>query len=160
MRPRRTFVISLGVLMLHFPCEAASNRSAPLAVVGTYLNEGRSLIELELISKDGRETTNIPLSPGRIDHAVIGEGKTRVYTPAEAIAKRRLLSTISTPTPRTAPEFFEKETRTFYFRIIAGKVILVKPRDLTASERKRLRAFRREIERLKKAGEITMIGGR
>lgn len=156
MRPRCAFVISLGALMLHLRCEAASNRSAPLEVIGTYLNEGRRLIELDLISKDGRETTNIPLSPGRIDHAVIGEGQTKVYTPAEGISKRRLLSTISTPTLRTAPEFFERETRTFYFRIIAGKVTLVKPRDLTAGERKRLKAFRREIERLKRTGEITL----
>lgn len=150
-------VISLGMLILHLPCEAARNRSARLEVIGTYLNEGRSLIELDLVSKDGSETTNIPLSPGRIDHAVIGEGQTKVYTPAEEIAKRRLLSTIPTPTPKTAPEFFEKETRTFYFRIIAGKVTLVKPRDLTTNERKRLKAFRRE--RLKKTGEITMVRG-
>jgi hypothetical protein len=157
MMLRRSFVIGLGALMLHLPCEAASNRSAPLEVLGTYLNEGRSLIEIDLVSKDGRETTNIPLPPGRIDHAAIGEGQTRIYTPAEEIAKRRLLSTIPTPTLRTAPEFFEKETRTFYFRITEGKVILVKPRDLTASERKRLKAFRNEIERLKKAGAITMV---
>ena len=157
MRLRHAFVIGLGALMLDLPCEAASNRSARLEVLGTYLNEGRSLIEIDLISKDGRETTNIPLSPGRIDHAAIGEGQTRIYTPAEEIAKRRLLSTIPTPTPRTAPEFFEKETRTFYFRIIAGKITLVKPQELSPSERKRLKAFRREIERLKKAGEITMV---
>ena len=120
MRPRRAFVISLG-LLLHLSSEAASNRSARLEVIGTYLNEGRSLIELELISKDGSEGTNIPLSPGRIDHAVIGEGQTKVYAPAEERAKRRLLSAIPTPTLETAPEFFEKENRTFYFRIIAGK---------------------------------------
>ena len=63
MRPRRAFVISLAALMLVLPCEAASNRSAHSEVIGTYLNEGRSLIELDLISKDGRETTNIPFSP-------------------------------------------------------------------------------------------------
>jgi len=50
--------------MLVLLCEAASNRSAHSEVIGTYLNEGRSLIELDLISKDGRKTTNIAFPPG------------------------------------------------------------------------------------------------
>jgi hypothetical protein len=116
-------------------------------VIGTYFNEGPSLVELEIISKDGRERAVIPITPGRIDRAVITEGETRLYLPAEQRSDRRLLSTITTPTPKSAPEFLDHPTRMFYFRIIGKKITLVKPQDLTADERKRLTAAIRELQR-------------
>ena len=133
--------------MLQIPDSVASQRKPRDEAIGTYLNKGRGLIEIDVVSKHGRDTTNIPLSPGRIARALIEDGQTKIYAPAEEMAKRRLLSSIPTPTPKTAAEFLEKNTRTFYFRIVAGKISLVRPRDLTTTERRHLREYIRELKR-------------
>ena len=146
MTSRHAIVVGFLLITSHLPIHAGPRESARYDVLGTYLNEGRSLIEVELITRDGREATTIPLSPGRIDRALIRDGKTMIYTPSDESGNRRLIYTIATPTPRTAPQFFERSTRTFYFRIIAGKISLVRPRDLTAAERNRLRAYFRELK--------------
>ena len=135
------------VLILATQFEAASRTATPPEIIGTYFNEGPILVELNLISKDGREVTMIPFTPGRIVRAAISEGQTKVYIPSKEMATRRLLSTSPTPTPKSAPAFFERETRTFYFRIISGKVILIKPRDLTTNEKKRLEGYKQELQR-------------
>jgi len=142
----RLWTLSFVVLILGTQSEAAPPTVRP-EVSGTYFNEDRIPVELNLISKDGKEGTIIPLPPGRLERAVISEGQTKVYTPSKKMATRRLLSTSPTPTPKSAPEFFENATRTFYFRIIGGKVILVKPRDLTTNERKRLEGYKQELQR-------------
>lgn len=137
----------LALLVLAVDVAPFSQAVSGAEVIGTYFNEGPSLVELEIISKDGRERTVIPITPGRIDRAVITEGETRLYLPAEQRSDRRLLSTITTPTPKSAPEFLDHPTRMFYFRIIGKKITLVKPQDLTTDERKRLRAAIRELKR-------------
>jgi len=136
-----------ALLVLATQSEARSQATARADVIGTYFNEDKILVELNLISKDSKEGTIIPISPRRIDRALITEGQTKLYIPSDQMAKRRLLSTMATPTPKSAPEFFEKETRTFYFRIVGGKVSLVKPQGLTLDERKRLKAAIRELKR-------------
>ena len=135
------------LLILVAQSEGASGKEKDSEVVGTYFNEDRVLLELNLISKDGRDISIIPIEPGRIDRAVISEGLTKLYIPSEEMATRRLLSTSPTATLKSAPEFCERETGTFYFRVIHGEVILVKPKDLTATERKRLQAYNRALQR-------------
>lgn len=142
-------LVSLFVALAFFSAAsvAASQTATSAKVMGTYFNEGRNLVELDLISKDGKEGTTIPLSPGRIDRAVITEGRTKIYMPSEGTSARRLLSTSRIPTPKSAREFFDKEQQTFYFRIVAGKVTLVKPGDLTPKERRQLKEYKRELQR-------------
>jgi hypothetical protein len=135
-----------GVLFLSGLAEAAPPAARKSKVIGTYLNEGPHSIELNVISKDGADTSIINLWVGRIARVVITEGWTKVYTPSESMASRRLLSTRATPTPESAPEFFEKKSRTFYFRVVGGKVTLVRPQDLTVKEKERLRTFKRELQ--------------
>jgi hypothetical protein len=140
--------MSLFILLISATqSNAASRTTSPPKVIAIYFNEGRVLIELNLISKDGKEGTIIPLLPGRIERVAISEGKTKVYIPSEQMATRRLLSTSTTPTPKSAAEFSERETRSFYLRVVGGKVILVKPRDLSADERMRLEGYKRELQR-------------
>ncbi len=136
----------MSVLLLGGIAEAASPVTRESKVIGTYLNEGTRSVELNLISTDGADTSIINLWVGRIARAVITEGHTKVYTPSENLASRRLLSTRKTPTPESAPEFLEKKTRTFYFRVVGGKVVLIRPQDLTPKEKERLRAFKRELQ--------------
>lgn len=143
----KTWTSLFLVLILVAQSEAAWRRGKDSEIVGTYFNEDRMLVELNLISKDGSDISIIPLEPRRIDRAVIGPGLTKLYIPSEEMATRRLLSTSPTPTLKSAPEFFDKETGTFYFRISRGKVILVKPKDLTAAERQRLEAYNRALQR-------------
>lgn len=135
-----------GVLFLSGLAESAPLAAKESSVIGTYLNEGTRPVELNVISKDGADTSVINLWVGRIARAVLTEGRTKVYTPSESMASRRLLSTGVTPTPESAPEFFEKKTRMFYFRVVGGKVTLVRPEDLTVKEKERLRSFKRELQ--------------
>lgn len=143
----RGWIGLFAAVALAAPSYGAKPTPRPSKVIGTYFNEGRIFVELNLISKDGKEGSIIPLPAGRIDRAVISGGLTKVYIPSEEMAKRRLLSTSQTPTPKSAPEFLETETRTFYFRVVGGKVTLVKPQNLTADERLRLRGYKRELRR-------------
>ena len=124
-----------------------SQAASDTDVLAIYFNEGESLVEIDILSKDGREGTNIPLSAGRIDRAVISEGRMKVYAPAKEMAKRRLLSSIATPSPGSSPQFFDKMTRSFYFRIVGGKITLIRPQDLTTDEKKRLKTAMRELKR-------------
>lgn len=144
-RSRVQCLLMLSALCTQLP--AFSQAASGAEVIGTFFNEGKTLIELEIISKDGKERTVIPITPGRIDRAAIIEGQTRVYLPAESRSDRRLLSAIATPTRTSAPGFLDHATQTFYFRIIGGRIKLVKPRDLTGDERKRLKAAIRELQR-------------
>lgn len=141
------YISLFALLVLATQSEAHPQATTRAEVIGTYFNEDKVLLELNLISKDGKEGAIIPISPGRIDRALITEGQTKLYIPSNQMAKRRLLFTMATPTPKSAPEFFEKKTRTFYFRILGGKVSLVKPQALTLDERKRLKAAIRELKR-------------
>lgn len=138
----------LTLLVLVAQVAPFSQAASDAEVIGTYFNESKTLVELEIISRDGKERTVIPITPGRIDRALITEGQTRLYLPAEQRSDRRLLSTIRTPTPKSRPGFFDEAKRTFYFRIVGRKVILLKPQDLTADERRRLKAAIQELQRI------------
>jgi hypothetical protein len=148
--PFKYLTIVIFALALVSPLKGATPKSYP-RYFGTYLNEGDILIEIDIVSKDGREGTTIPLDPNHIDRTDITPGTTRLYLPSRSGEKRRLLWSGPTPTPTTVPGYFEKETRMFYLRIIGRKVILVKPRDLTDVERRNIKAvdevLRRDAER-------------
>jgi hypothetical protein len=101
-----------------------------------FINEDRAEIQVNVISEDKKDKTILPLRPGTIERTLFAGGQVKLYTPSKDIVSGRLLFTRSMPTPMTAPKFFERSTRTFYFRVVGGKIILVKPTDLTAKERK------------------------
>jgi hypothetical protein len=141
-------ILSVFALMLLAGWKTPLSQAASDAdVLAIYFNEGARLVEIDILSKDRREGTNIPLSAGRIDRAVISEGRMMVYAPAKEMAKRKLLSSITTPSPKSSPEFFDKMMRSFYFRIVDGKIRLVRPQDLTTDEKSRLKTAMRELKR-------------
>jgi hypothetical protein len=133
------------------PQLAAAAAKSSSGVFGAYFNEGKILIEIDILTKDGKEGTTIPLDPGHLDRTDLTPGTTNLYLPSRDGEKRRLLWSGPTPTPASAPSYFEKETRMFYFRIIARKVILIKPTDLTDTERRNIKLvdqlLRRDAER-------------
>lgn len=131
---------------------ATSSEATPLpnlksAVIGTFLNKGPTTVEVNIISKDRSDISIFTLSSGQVERALLTAGRMKVYTPSESMSSRRLLFAATTPEPATSSEYFEERTRTFYFRIAAGRLILVKRSDLTAQERKVLIAFKRQLQR-------------
>ncbi len=96
-------------------------------VYGLFLNDGPSTVELELFDKSGQLAASATLSPSEVYHAAITEGEARVYTPSESLSSGRLLSRCSIGSEKSAADFFDTSSRTFYFRIKDGKVILVRP---------------------------------
>lgn len=106
---------------------------------GVFINEDRATIQVEVISEDKKDKTIMILPPEAIERTLFARGQVRLYTPSDNNVSGRLLFTRSLPTPMTAPKFLEQETRTFYFRVVGRKIILVKPTDLTSKERKWLK---------------------
>lgn len=137
---------SLFGLLIFSTQSDASARTRNMEVIGLFFNVGNSTVQLNVISMDRKETTIMTLDPGRIGSTAIVEGEARVYTPSKSMTSGRLLSTCPVPTPEAAPEFFEKGTRTFYFRVRNGKVKLAKPRELTSREKRQLEAFKRQLQ--------------
>jgi hypothetical protein len=118
-----------------FTALGAKRNSTAIAV---FMNEGGAQIQVNVISRDKTDKTILPLRPGAIERTLFTAGELELYTPSEDVVSGRLLFTLSLPTPATAPEFMEKGTRTFYFRIVDEKIKLVKARDLTPKERNSL----------------------
>jgi hypothetical protein len=137
----------LASAVLCAPSYAGPRKHVSRDYIGTYLNEGKTTVEVNMISADGHDGTEITLDPGRIDRAVIVAGQTKLYTPFGTVETKRLLSTHSTPTPESHPQFFDAHGRSFYFRIVGRSLTLVKRQDLTVAEKKRLQAFKRQLQR-------------
>ena len=148
MTSNNTFTLCAAILGLLFVPGQSEARSAIRGseVIGTFFNEVSDTVQVNLISSDRKETIILTISPGQIDRAILTGGETRVYVPSENVSSGRLLSSAATPTLKSAAEFFDKEARTFYLRVAQGRVTLVKPQSLTEMERKRLRAFKRQVE--------------
>jgi hypothetical protein len=106
--------------------------------IAVFMNEGSTPIQVNVISRDKTDKTILPLRPGAIEHTLFSGGEAKLYTQSEDVVSGRLLFTLLLPTPMRAPEFMEKEARTFYFRVVDDKIKLVKASDLTPKERKRL----------------------
>jgi hypothetical protein len=143
-----TIVIFALLLVPQLKARSASPSSK---FFGTYLNEGKILIEIDIVTRDGKEGVTIPLEPGHIEKTSIPPGMTKLYLSSRAGEKRRLLWSAPTPTPKSALSFFEKKTRMFYFRIIGNKILAVKPKDLTDVEKRKIKWYdevlRRDAER-------------
>ena|SRR5438874_12685753 len=107
--------------------------------VGVFMNEGHAKIQVNVISEDRKDRTILPLRPGAIERTLYSGGQIELYTSSSDLVSGRLLFTRSLPTPLSASEFMEKGTRIFYFRVIDGKIMLVKSSDLSPKERKWLR---------------------
>jgi hypothetical protein len=140
----RLCVWLLSVLVLSTRSKASP---APLGdqVYGVFFNEGRSAVQLNIINLKKKSAGIGSLSAGETTIIDLRNGdEARVYTPSKDMLSGRLLSTCPLPIPSSSPEYFENATRTFYFRIVGGKVVLLKPRDLTAEERKQVKAYKRD----------------
>ena len=147
MRARHIILPLLASLVICAPLHAGPKKRVSRDYIGTYLNEGKTTVELNMISADGHEGTEITLDPGRIDRAVIVAGQTKLYTPFGTRETKRLLSTHRTPTLESHPQFFDARGRSFYFRIVGRHLTLVKRQDLTVAERQRLQGFKKELQR-------------
>jgi hypothetical protein len=138
----------VAVLVAQVKAAAATSSSK---FFGTYLNEGNALIEIDIVSTDGRDGVTIPLEPGHIEKTTISPGTIKLCLPSTNGQERRTLWSGPTPTPTSAPGYFDNERRMFYFRIIRKKMILVRPGDLTAVERAKIRWYdevlRKDAER-------------
>src|SRR6266446_5480880 len=140
----RLCVWLLSVLILSTRSNASS---APRSeqVYGVFFNEGRAAVQLNIINLKKKSTGIGSLFAGETTIIDLHNGdEAKVYTPSKDMLSGRLLSTCPLPTPSASPEFFENATRTFYFRIVGGKVVLLKPRDLSAGEKKQVEAYKRE----------------
>lgn len=145
MSLKTTFLVSAALIAL-FSCAApADPRHSD--VLGVFINTDSSPVQIDLVSTDGRDTTNLTLSSGQIDTAVLMKGQTKVYTALERLADRRLLSACPTPSLESAAEFFDYKNRVFYFRVTKGRAILLKAVDLTPHERRLLEAYKRQLRR-------------
>ena len=146
----RYWAIVILTVLLGQQVKAATARSSS-KFFGTYLNEGSILIEIDIVSGDSREGVTIPLEPGHIEKTSIPPGTTKLYLPSRNGQKRRMLWSGPTPTPMSEPDYFDKKAQMFYFRIMGKKVVLVRPRDLTDGERRKIKWYnevlRRDAER-------------
>jgi hypothetical protein len=105
-------------------------------VYGVFVNEGPTPVELELFNRAGQLIASATMSPGEIHTTAIVEGQARIYTPAESLFTGKLLSSCPIGSEKSAPEFFENSSRTFYFRIKDAKIALLHPRDATALKKR------------------------
>jgi len=104
---------------------------------GVFINEDHAKVQINVISKDKKEAAEMILAPEAIERSVLfAGGEVKLYTPSKDVVSGRLLFSRSLPTPSTASEFMERSTRTFYFRVRDRKITLVKPKDLTSTERR------------------------
>jgi hypothetical protein len=129
---------ALSLLVLSALSETLGATS-DLKAIAVFINEGRAEIQVNVISADKKDKTILPLRPGTIERTLFVGGQVELRTSSKDIVSGRLLFTRLLPTPMTAPEFMEKGTRTFYFRVVDEKIVLMKPTDLTSKERKWLK---------------------
>jgi|SRR5437868_8738585 len=109
-----------------------------------FMNESRADVQINVVSEDKRDKAVLPLRPGTIEGALFSGGHVELRTSSKDMVSGRLLFACPLPTAVSAPEFMEKSTQTFYFRIVGGKVILLKPTHLTSKERKWLKERTRQ----------------
>jgi len=114
-------------------------------VFGIFENEGPETVRIETMNKTGNESTEMILNAGEMDETVITPGKLRIFAASNDLSQTKLLSAYVMPTVKSAPNFFEYATRTFYFRLKGGKMSLVEPNKATE--------MRKRWEALKKGGE-------
>lgn len=69
-RPRYIVLPLLASLAFCAPLHAGSKKPVSRDYIGTYLNEGKTTVELNMISADGHEGTEITLDPGRMAAAL------------------------------------------------------------------------------------------
>src|SRR2546423_14699530 len=136
-----TTVVSLLALSAVSKTLAARQDIGAIAV---FINEGHTKIQVHVVSEDKKDKTTLPLHPGQMERTSFAGGHVELYTASKDIVSGRLLFARSLPTPVTAPEFIERDTRTFYFRVVERKIFPVKPTDLTSKERKWLKERTKE----------------
>jgi hypothetical protein len=132
----KVLVIVTGVLALCTAETLGSKRGNKFFAV--FINASRASIQIEVISQDEKDEAVLPLRPGAIAGAMFAKGHVELRTSSKDMVSGRLLFSCSLPSPESAPEFYERTTGTFYFRVVEGKVVLVKPENLTLKERKRI----------------------
>jgi hypothetical protein len=133
----RRFAAVASVLVLSTVSQGSAARQ-DITAIAVFMNEGRTNIQVDVVSEDKKDKTILPLHPGQMERTSFSRGHVELHTVSTDIVSGRLLSSRSMPTPISAPEFMEPRTRTFYFRVVGAKILLVKLTDLTAEERRRL----------------------
>jgi hypothetical protein len=135
-RPHITALGLLALVALSETLGAVRDTDA----TGIFINGSHVKIQVSVVSKDEKEAGEMVLPPEAIERSVLfAGGRAKLYTPSKDVVSGRLLFTLPLPTPTTAPEFFERSTRRFYFRVIDRKIVLVRPGDLTSKEKEWLR---------------------
>jgi hypothetical protein len=114
-------------------------------VFGIFENKGPETVRIETMNKTGNESTEMILAPGELTKTVITEGKVRVSALSKDLSPIKLLSTSAMPTVHSARNYFETATRTFYFSLTDGKMLLLKP-NKAAEMRKRWEALEKKEE--------------
>ena len=114
-------------------------------VFGVFENEGAETVRIEIKNKTGNEWTEMILDPGEMTEIVITPGKARLFAVSNDLSRTKLLSTYVMPTVKSAPNYFEKATRTFYFSLRDGKMSLF--------EHDKATEMRKRWEALDKGGE-------
>jgi hypothetical protein len=128
-------VVWLLVLSALSEAPAAGRETGVIAV---FINEAHTNVQIDVVSEDKKDKTILPLHPRQMERTASSRGHVELRTASKDIASGRLLFSRSMPTPISAPDFMERRTRTFYFRVVDAKILLVKPKDLTVEERRRL----------------------
>ena len=128
-------VASLLVLSGMSEASAAGQETGAIAV---FMNEGHTNIQVDVVSHDKKDKTILPLHPRQMERTSFSRGHVELHTASKDIVSGRLLFSRSMPTPISAPNFMEPRTRTFYFRVVDTKILLLKPKDLTVEEKRRL----------------------
>jgi hypothetical protein len=107
---------------------------------GVFENTGPETVEIETINDAGDSSAIMTLRPGDITKTVITPGKAKIFALSNDLSRTRLLSTFTLPTVKSSANYFERSTRTFYFRLRAGTMSLLK-RDKATEMRKRWEAL-------------------
>lgn len=105
-------------------------------IYGIFFNEGPDTIRLDVVNKARNENDSMTLSPGDVLKTVIVEGTAKLSLPSTAASPGPVLSACAVPTERSASDFFEESTRTFYFRVWDGRISLVKPQQARKAKKR------------------------
>ena len=80
LRYKQSRYWAIGIVALLLVPQLKAAAATPSSkFFGTYLNEGKILIEIDIVAKDVAEGVTIPLEPGHIEKTTIPPGTTKLY---------------------------------------------------------------------------------
>jgi len=96
-------------------------------IFGMFENAGPDSVRLVKVNDAENQMFHMTLAPGDIDKTVITDGKIGVFALSPDSSPVRLLSVYPIPASNSAPNYFDKSTQTFYFRVANGTISPVRP---------------------------------